>query len=232
MSGALGIQLPDLEFDRIVEDSLDWFYDNYGDSVEHKLLIIEHDKYISQYFKDNRAIILPDCIFSIWNLKEIKGNSPTLLGISDGDITFEKSLGVGGYMTDTGNMSDADVYNIVSMSYQDLSQVHNLTDIRYDYNRNTNRLNINGRVPNGDTSAEVYVKIPNESLYNDNLFRKYVTGMSRVSLGNMLGMFEFSLPGGASFNADRFITQGEQEIEQVIEKIDEENVPSAIFLTH
>ena len=48
----------------------------------------------------------------------------------------------------------------------------------------------------------------------------------------MLSMFEFNLPGGVSINADQIKSDGENELEKILDTIREENTPNWIFIYH
>jgi hypothetical protein len=66
---------------------------------------------------------------------------------------------------------------------------------------------------------EAYANIPQENLFNDDLFFKYIVGYSKVALGNMTGRYTFTLPGGVTINAGDLVSQGKEEIKEVEEEI-------------
>jgi len=66
---------------------------------------------------------------------------------------------------------------------------------------------------------EAYANIPRENLFRDDLFYKYVVGQSKVMLGNLVGRYDFTLPGGVKIQATDLISQGKEEITQVEEEI-------------
>jgi hypothetical protein len=66
---------------------------------------------------------------------------------------------------------------------------------------------------------EAYANIPRENLFRDDLFYKYVVGQSKVMLGNLVGRYDFTLPGGVKIQASDLISQGKEEITQVEEEI-------------
>jgi hypothetical protein len=66
---------------------------------------------------------------------------------------------------------------------------------------------------------EAYANIPAENLFRDDLFFKYVVGYSKMQLGNLVGRYDFTLPGGVKIQAADLVTQGKEEIQQVEEEV-------------
>ena len=72
-SGSLPIVLEEVEIKRIIAQSSRWFYENYGDAVETTHYVVEKKAFNNPQFKSNRQIILPDCVVSVYQFKEING---------------------------------------------------------------------------------------------------------------------------------------------------------------
>jgi hypothetical protein len=66
---------------------------------------------------------------------------------------------------------------------------------------------------------EAYANIPAENLFKDDLFYKYVVGQSKVMMGNLVGRYDWSLPGSVKINSADLISQGKEEITAVEEEI-------------
>lgn len=66
---------------------------------------------------------------------------------------------------------------------------------------------------------EAYANIPAENLYNDDLFFKYCVGYAKQALGNMVGRYDFTLPGSVKINAADLVSQGKEEVKEVEEEI-------------
>jgi hypothetical protein len=98
-----------------------------------------------------------------------------------------------------------------------LNQLNKYT-LKYSFNQLNHRLHILTKIKY-DVIIEAYANIPQENLFKDDLFFKYVVGWSKVQLGNMLGMYDFSLPGSIKINHANLITQGQAEIKEVEEEI-------------
>jgi hypothetical protein len=66
---------------------------------------------------------------------------------------------------------------------------------------------------------EAYANIPQEYLFKDDLFIKYVTAWSKVQYGNMTGRYDWTLPGGVKINSADMVSQGKEEVKEVEEEI-------------
>jgi hypothetical protein len=65
----------------------------------------------------------------------------------------------------------------------------------------------------------INAEIPNENLFRDDLFFKYVAGYAKLQLGNMVGRYDFQLPGGVKIQAADLVSQGQAEIKEVEEEV-------------
>ena len=90
--------------------------------------------------------------------------------------------------------------------------------LRYNFNQLQHRLHILTNVEH-DVIMEAYANIPAENLFRDDLFFKYVVGYSKMQLGNLVGRYDFTLPGGVKIQAADLVTQGKEEIQQVEEEV-------------
>jgi DNA-cytosine methyltransferase len=69
-----------------------------------------------------------------------------------------------------------------------------------------------------DVVMEAYANIPPENLFRDDLFFKYVVGYSKIQLGNLVGRYDFTLPGGVKIQAADLVNQGKEEVKEVLKK--------------
>jgi hypothetical protein len=98
-----------------------------------------------------------------------------------------------------------------------LNQMNKYT-LKYNFNQLNHRLHILTNVKY-DVIMEAYANIPQENLFRDDLFFKYVTGYAKMQLGNLVGRYDWSLPGGVKIQAADLISQGKEEIKEVEEEI-------------
>lgn len=226
VSSALSYSVPDAEYERIITMALNWFYHNYQYSIETKYFIVKKDVFTGKKFKQNRALLMPDCVVGITEVKEIKNTSK--LGYFGADFSAERMIAQEIYLSPFN--ADDVVLRTAYESYWDISQAFFLERIAFDYNHNTNKVTILGRDPGCNVCFECMVKIPQEALFDDWTFQKYCCAQAKISLGRILGMFTYQLPGGVTINADSVKTEGQEELQQILEKIDEENAPSWFYI--
>ena len=227
-SGALPVVVGEPEILRIIEEAKSWFYQNYEFSVENQHYVIEKGAFNTDQFKNNRVLIMPDCVESVIRFQEINGIGR--LGNIDRDFAEDKLIASEIFLSSFHG--DDLVMRTAQYQYYDLAKAFFVEQISYNYNRNTNRLKVLGRNPKFNVYVETYIRIPIDKLYEDPLFRKYVVGQARISFGQILSTYSFPLPGGVEVNADAIKSEGEKDIEDVLTQIDEENVPDWFGIYH
>jgi len=158
---------------------------------------------------------LPDYVVSVFEVKEIKGGS--LIGSIDKDFSDDKLIAAELYLTPfTG---DALVFRTAQFQFWDLSRSFIADWIRYSHNRLTHTVKILGRDPHSDVLLTTYIKIPEEKLYEDYYFYEYVVNQSKLSLVNMISLFDFNLIGGIKPNLSDLRSQAQSALDKVLQDI-------------
>jgi hypothetical protein len=227
-SGAISTSIGIKEIDRIINDAARWFYQNYQYAVETVYYILPKATFDSVWKSNRRQIVLPDCVVSVLDVKEMK--SANFFGMVDRDITENRLIAAELYLAPFG--SDDLVYRTAQYAYYDLTRAYFLERIQFSFNQNTHHLTLLGRNPIYDVSCRVMTKIPEQSLYDDPLFIDYVKGKALISMARVYSFISMSLPGGAQINASVLESQGTQMVDKVLEKIDSENVPDYFLQIH
>jgi len=227
-SCSLANKLPTSEIERIIKRSERWFFDNYEESGELRYLVISQAKFQTEDFKANRTIQLPDSVQSIFELREIEGSS--FLGTIDRDFSDSKLIGSEVFLSNS--LGDNIVSLASRMSFFDLAKSFILERISFNWNHLTNKLMIAGRNPRRDVFAQAYIKIPLDRLYEDQYFLRYVVGKCKISLGNILGRYTYTLIGGVTVNYADLVSQGTEEVKQVEEDINSRQSPDWFFTFH
>ena len=93
--------------------------------------------------------------------------------------------------------------------------------IKFDYSPVNKRLHILTEV-DCNLMLETFVRIQQEELFDLQLFKDYVIGLSKVRQGEAVGRFNFNMPGNFQYNAADMITQGQALVDKVVEKIKSE----------
>jgi len=227
-SCSLPYSVPEREMNRIIDQALNWFYVNYGPAVETQYYVITKDWFQTPEFKATRSILMPDCVVSVFEIREIQGAGR--LGTIDADFYDNRLLAAELFLSPFA--SDDLVLRAAQYSYWDLTQAFILERVSYDFNRNTKRLKIIGRNPKRNCSVQTYAKIEENKLYDDWFFQRWVTAQAKISLGRILGFFTYNLPGGVQVNADTIKEEGKEELEEIKQKIDDENSPDWFYIFH
>jgi hypothetical protein len=171
-----------------------------------------------EWFK-TRTIMMPECVVSVFEVKEITGAG--LIGTIDKDFADNKLIASEIYLSPfTG---DSLVFRTAQYQFFDLTRAFFLEWIRYDYNRRTKKCKILGRDPSRDVFFNTYVKIPDDMLYEDYYFMRFVTAKSKIALGRMLSFFDYNLMGGIKVNAGDIKAEGEQEVEKIETEIKDQD---------
>lgn len=240
-SCSLPYNMNQTEISRIIKRARDYFYDNYQYAVERRIIILGRSIFSNPNFRATRQIKLPDNIVTVFDVRETNG-----VGISGNpDRDFGDSKLLGSELLLSPFVGDNLVYRTVMYSYFDLARAYLLETFAFNWNKNSKKLTILGRDPNRanvggyqaggmnggypggvDVAIQCFVKIIEDDLYDDELFVRYCIGKSKEALGNMLSVFDYNLPGGVKVNAQNIISQGKEEVQEVMQMINDENSPS------
>ena len=219
VSFALPSQLQPSEIERIIDQCSVWFYENYREAVEMQYYFMSASEFSKPEFKKYRSVTMPECVVSVFEVKEITGAG--LIGNIDKDFADNKLIASEIYLSPfTG---DSLVFRTAQYMFYDLTRAFFLEWIRYDFNRRTKKVKILGRDPSKDVAFNTYVKIPDDKLYEDYYFFRYVTAKSKIALGRMLSFFDYNLMGGIKVNAADIKQEGETEIEKIEQEIKDQD---------
>jgi len=225
-SGALPFKLEEKEIKRQINIAAKFFYDNWRHAIEQKYLVLPLEMFRTPFFKQTRVVKLPDCIRFVWDLKEMKGGS--IFGTIDRDFSEQKFIGSEIFLTPF--MGESIMYRTAVFSFLDLTKNFVLDTVSYDWNKNTHQLSIIGHNPLVKCVATVAKQIELESMYEDELFQRYVRAKAKVRLGDMLQTFDFTMPGGVKLNYSVIVTGAQAEMDKVEEMLKSENTPDFMFL--
>ena len=220
ISCALPKSLPDANIRQIVETrALPWFYRSYQFAVQKIYFFIHKDAFATEEFTRYSYVTVPCAIQSVVYLYEVRGDSLFQLGINTPNLSV--NLGVtnqpylSSYVTTIGELG---VYKTVLDSMSDMLNQLNKYTLKYQFNQLNHRLHILTNVQH-NVIMEAYANIPQENLFRDDLFFKYVTGYAKQQLVNMMGRYDFTLPGGVKIQAADLVSQGKEEVKEVEEEV-------------
>jgi len=184
----------------------------------------------SQYFKSNRSITLPgpdaltggNEVYSVYGCFTTgsRWGGSSDVNFRKGDFAIERMMAQGIYGgAQTAAAGENLQAYVINESFYDLARQIIDNPISYQYSQLTHELKFTGETPNRDVILEIYETIPECALFSDEAFFRYCAAKIKVSLGQKLSIFGFSLPGNIEVNADAIQGLGEAELEAVIEEI-------------
>jgi len=231
VGGALPKNLPDHSIRQFIETrALPWFYQNYQFAVSKMYYFIDQAAFSTEEYTSYRFIELPCEIQSITWVYQIMNTKLLQLGINVPNLSV--NLGVtnqpylSSYVTTIGELG---MYKTLIDNMADMLNQMNLYTVKYHYNQLSHRLNILTDVRH-HLVLEAYVNIPPENMFSDAYFTKYVTAWAKMQQGRLLGMFDFSLPGGVKYNASEMVTNGKEEMKEVEDEIKAMSTSSFFYL--
>ena len=212
--------LPDTEIRRFVETrAKEWFYQNYQYAVSKQYYFVDKTAFTTDEYTKYRHIELPCEIQSISYVYQMRGESLLQLGINTPNMSV--NLGVtnqpylSSYVTTIGELG---VYKTLIDNLSDMMNQLNLYTTKFHFNYRTHRFNVLTNVKY-HLILECYVNIPDEDLFTDPYFIKYVTGWSKWQMGNLNGRYTMQLPGGVTINNTDLVSQGKEEMKEVEDDI-------------
>jgi len=224
------MNLPKKEVQNIVKRAKKWFYKNYEYSVKESLVVLPVALFSSEYFKANRSITLPgpdvttggNEIYSVYGCAETgsRWGGSSDVNFSQGDFSTERMMmqGMSGGASTAAGAENLQAY-VINESFYDLARQIIENPISFQYSQLTHELKFTGGTPVKNVILEVYETIPECALFSDEAFFRYCAAKIKISLGQKLGIFGFTLPGNVTVNADLIQGMGEGELEAVIEEI-------------
>lgn len=229
--GALPKSLPDQSIRQFIETrALPWFYINYIYGVSKMYYFIDKKAFDQECFTKFSYIDLPCEIQSVSWIHKVRGVNMLQLGLNSPNLSV--NLGVtnqpylSSYVTTIGELG---TYKAIIDSMSDMLDQMTLYTSHYHFNQPAHRLNLLTKV---DTSLilECYVNVPQEDIFADPYFIKYCTAWSKMQQGNLIGRYDFTLPGNVKINSTDMISQGKEELKEVEEEIKAMNNNSSFFL--
>jgi len=226
---ALPQVLPPRTIRRLIEtQARPWFYQYYFYSVQKNYFFLDRKLFETDHFTRYKWIYLPEDIQTVIKIYKVDNRSLFQLGINSPNLSV--NLGTSNnsylqsYMTTIGELG---IYKTVIDSFADMLNQLSLSTVKYDYNQMANRLNLLTSV-NTNLIIESYVNIEAEHLYSDPLFIRYVNGLAKTKLSELVGRYEFNLVGDVKYNPAALKEEGKADIDYVEEYI--KKIPNSNFV--
>jgi len=220
-SCALPYSPSDKEINRIIDLEMKYLFREYRDLWQDQIYILKKQYYVTPEWKNTRTFQMPSCVVGIKTVWETtQGNR--VFGINDPDLNFDRLMASDLYLTPLS--SDQITYRTIQWSFWDLARAFNLRDINHDFNLNTKRLVITGRTPVESLFILSLIQIPDEDAYEDPLVLKWMIAQGKRTLARILGTFNYNLIGNISINYEQYRTEGNEELQELKDKIKSDDV--------
>lgn len=231
ISCALPKTLPDASIRLIIEKrALPWFYRNYMYAVQKLYYGVRKDAFTVDPMSGYSSIELPCEIQSVVYLYETRGTSLYQLGLNTPNLSVNLGVTNQPYLASaTTTIAELGVYKTILDSMSDMMDQLNKYTLKHHFNPLNHQLNVLTNMKY-DVIIEAYANIPKENLFEDDLFFNYVVGQSKIQLGNLVGRYDFTLPGGVKVNAADLISQGQEEVNKVVEEVKGQSNSSFFFM--
>lgn len=227
VSGSLKISINTNEVSRIIDMEKKYVFREWRDTVELKYGYIPVEAFRRPEFKASRSIQLPDCVWGVFEFREIK-DSARLFGINDPDLNFDRVMNSDLYLAGPF-MSDIITSRTIGYSFYDLAKSFTLFDIEFKFNINTKRIHVYGHDPLNPVLINCYVQIEDSALYDDYYFQRWVIARCKRQIHRLLKTFETTLVGGINITS-MYEEQGKSEMDEIKETIDKRNVPDYFLM--
>jgi hypothetical protein len=227
-SGMLPKIMKDAEIERVINQSMDYFYEMYKYAVELQRFILPRTIFNTPEFKRSRTVVMPDNVVAIQTCKEINGGGR--LGNIDRDFSENKLIASEVFLSSMHG--DDLVMRVAQYQWFDLAKAFLLDNIAYNFNKNTKKLQILGRDPKYKVLLECSVIIDADKLYNDYYFIRYCIAKSKESFSRIVGMYNMPLPGGIEVNHEMLRSEAEAELDKLQEYFAEHDPPDWFLTFH
>lgn len=213
---ALPFKLKREELLRIIKYSKKWMYKNYEYAVQEGYCVIPQAVLKGEEFKMTRNIKLDECIQAVNRVERV--NEGRIFS-SMGDFNVMRSMLMQGGITNSQSSRMDMPFFIATQLYYDVMKSVLLSEVTYNFNFNTNDFSILGETPKEDLVLTCLYNIPDEALFEDELFFRYVIASSKMQLGRMLSTIKMPLIGNAEIDYDSYKSEGQEELQSIKEEI-------------
>lgn len=232
-SGLFPRVLPDTEIYRLIkEHCLEWFYKNYQFSVMKSYFYMNKDCLHTEQYSQYKYFILPEEIENIVRIVKLDDPSLFRLGIQAPHLSINLGVTNQPFLTSfVTTVGELGVYRSILSAFSDEINKMTKQTLKFSYSHVNKRLHILTDTEDRDLMFDVYIRLPQEDLFDFQLFKDYVIGTSRVRMGQAIGMFNFQMPGNFQYNSADIIAQGQSMVDKVIEKIKGESQSSFFIMS-
>lgn len=236
-SCALPLSVPIERIPFYIKQAAQWFWENYDGSVEERWYIIPNSE-ICKGNNLNKLVKLPPQIMGVHGCYK---TSSRYRNGAMGDFSMERMMlstyssfgGVGSMGSGTANSPYFAAYNLgdvvtAMLEVSTFDQTLN-SPLTYEFNRLSSCLNILGDLGWSDLLICTSKRCKIQDLYKEYYFFRFVVALVKKSLSTIYSTYEFKLPGGVTINYSNFKDEGNEELEDIKEWVDNQKAIDWFF---
>lgn len=226
-NGSLPIAPKNDTIDTIINNAKRYFYENWVYGQEEQYLIIKRDVLSSPLFKAKRQIKLPDTVRYVHQFEECKSN----FFYNDINPDFRKTnFNYTAYAVNAD--SDTMLTAVTYAYYMDFIKQFVLKTVAFTYSSQSHMLFIVGRdqTLSHDLGARVMVDLPEEDLFNSDLFIRYVAAQCRLSANRAFSIIKMKTLGGGSIDWSEIKADAKADLADIKEIMDDDDSGAAFFM--
>lgn len=210
--------LADTAIERIIRnDALRYFQRWYKYATQLTYYYVDMQSYFRNKKTGSKFITLPDEIVSIKWIYMVGYNDMTNLGY----LMPRNGIGMGQTSQPfiaTINVSEFAQSVAAMQTFQDALAAFSKNTVKHSFDTNSKRFEVMTSLDR-NLILEVRATIPEEALFGDPLFIKYVTGQTMIDYSNHLSFTDMQLAGNTKISTDRIYDRGNKYVDEVKEEI-------------
>lgn len=221
-SCALNLPIPASAIPPLILQAAQFFWANDDRAVEERWYCLPNSEF--NKCGPNKTAKLPDQIISVFGV--YKSTDQYSYGVM-GDFSLERMLLNSSALASSSGASMSNVYGAasgynlmdVTAALYEVNTYKAMFDspLTYNYNEFSKELIVLGDLGVSSLVLQTWQRCKIQDLYNDYYFFRYCVCLGMRSMGQIMGMFEFKLPGGVTINSQMLADRASEEMQSIYE---------------
>lgn len=207
----------------LILQAAQYFWQNDDQAVEERWYFLPNKEFVK--CGANMLAKLPSQILSVNGVYQTTDSFS--YGIM-GDFSIERIIlnntavagGMGGSLSNVAGPGGYNLMDVTAALYEvQTFETMFQTPLTYNYNEFSNDLVVLGALRSSDLMLNVYKRLRIQDLYKNYYFFRYCVCLGLRSMAQILGTFDFKLPGGTTLNYSIWRDMANEEMEKIHEWI-------------
>lgn len=221
-SCALNLPIPASAIPPLILQAAQFFWANDDRAVEERWYCLPNSEF--NRCGPNKTAKLPDQIISVFGV--YKSTDQYSYGVM-GDFSLERMLLNSSALASSSGASMSNVYGAaggynlmdVTAALYEVNTFKAMFDspLTFNYNEFSKELIVLGDLGASSLVLQTWQRCKIQDLYNDYYFFRYCICLGMRSMGQIMGMFEFKLPGGVTINSQMLADRASEEMQTIYE---------------